>query len=408
MTTVEKLQKFIDKIQASTVVDDSFRNLIGVELYDYIQEDRTLKNEFDRRVNYLQNLSQDKDFIYLQYKLYLAVKKILELTNLERIEELQKLWKNAFGFSFKNSREEIWMTLPELYKALLVKESYFVLGDNTSFYSDEGDIAGAPHISVVKKQYQFAEKLFGLMENHIFKNDAETMIAYKNLSDEYNKIWYKFFEKIHTNTIKLHTKEFVGFLDFCVSVHPREGHEFKYNFFGKDYYKDLQKIKKMAVGVIEDLIDCAYEDNSGLLGAMQKRLDKSREQDEIADKVAKKLQKDGTLGGETKNPIFKNGLLQFQGKELDFRNKHNQQELLATLFKEPAKKWSFDEIQGEWDAYSKAKLIKYPKDYWRKFYEAARAINIAVAVETGIKAFLAKNIKEIQVNPKYLLEDLTS
>jgi len=95
-------------------------------------------------------------------------------------------------------------------------------------------------------------------------------------------------------------------------------------------------------------------------------------------------------------------ILYLKDKEINFSNKPNQKELLATLFEEPEKNWSYDEIQEKWDEMMESGLVDRPEDYWKKFYSAGDDINTAVAIETQIKDFIIKNTKEIRINPKYI------
>ncbi len=101
---------------------------------------------------------------------------------------------------------------------------------------------------------------------------------------------------------------------------------------------------------------------------------------------------------------YKDGILRFRGKEIDFRNKQNQKDLLTTLFEDPKKNWYYDEIQEKWDINWKdiKETNSEAKNYWRKFYNAGDDINTAVATETQIKDFIIKNTKEIRINPKYI------
>lgn len=92
---------------------------------------------------------------------------------------------------------------------------------------------------------------------------------------------------------------------------------------------------------------------------------------------------------------FKNGILYFQNKEIDFSRKQNQKDLLATLFKEPPKNWHYDEIQEDWGE------TEYPSGFWRKFYTAGDEINKTVAIETQIKDFIIKTTKQIKINTQY-------
>ena len=99
---------------------------------------------------------------------------------------------------------------------------------------------------------------------------------------------------------------------------------------------------------------------------------------------------------------YNNGILYFRDKEINFRNKQNQKDLLATLFEDPKKNWYYDEIQEKWDTLKELNLIKYPKNYWRKFYSAGDDINTTIAIEAQVKDFIIKNTREIRINPKYI------
>jgi hypothetical protein len=72
-----------------------------------------------------------------------------------------------------------------------------------------------------------------------------------------------------------------------------------------------------------------------------------------------------------------------------------QADLLNTLFKEPEKNWSNDEIYEDWGEGDF-------KEKTNKFYTAGYEINRAIAVETTIKDFLILSTKEIRINEKYL------
>lgn len=106
---------------------------------------------------------------------------------------------------------------------------------------------------------------------------------------------------------------------------------------------------------------------------------------------------------------YRDGVLYFQSKEINFNNSINQKDLLITLFKYPEKNWFYDEVQEDWDkdwqGYSKSSNPKL-ENYWRKFYTAGRAINTVIALETNIiKDFIIKTSGtrgSIKINPKYL------
>ena len=109
--------------------------------------------------------------------------------------------------------------------------------------------------------------------------------------------------------------------------------------------------------------------------------------------------------GTTTKTEFKSGTLYFKNKNIDFSNKPNQKDLLETLFKNPKKKWFYDEIQEDWDEGTEISQTKYPKDYWRKFYSAGDDINTAIAKKTLIEDFIIKDATpkgQIRINPKYI------
>lgn len=122
----------------------------------------------------------------------------------------------------------------------------------------------------------------------------------------------------------------------------------------------------------------------------------------LLQELSLKDEQEAPADDTTKKLAYKNGILYFQNKEINFTNKANQRDLLNIIFEEPKKNWSYDEIQGEWDGMSESKLIKYPKDYWKKFNTAGDNINTAIARKTMIEDFIVKNTKEIRINPKYI------
>jgi len=111
------------------------------------------------------------------------------------------------------------------------------------------------------------------------------------------------------------------------------------------------------------------------------------------------LLKDKTEAQKTKIKIikttFKDGILYFQNKELNFGSIPIQRDLLNTLFKKPKYKWTNDEIWEDWGEDNlKVKTLR--------FYTASDEINKTIALDTGIRDFLTKSTKQIQINPKYI------
>ena len=104
---------------------------------------------------------------------------------------------------------------------------------------------------------------------------------------------------------------------------------------------------------------------------------------------------------------YRNDILYFCGKEINFTKKENQRELLKTLFENKNKEWSYDEIQEKWDSDWDGIKKNNPEsqNYWRKFYNAGDDINTAVAKKTQTEDFIIKNTGTggwIKINPKYV------
>jgi len=72
--------------------------------------------------------------------------------------------------------------------------------------------------------------------------------------------------------------------------------------------------------------------------------------------------------------------------------------LLRTLFADKTKDWSTDEIYDDWDG-----VLGQERAYYKgKIYQAMRAANDKIAIETGIKDFLQNDGEYFRVNKKYL------
>jgi len=277
MTLKEKLNVFREKINRATAFDNSFEQLLGIELYDFIHANNVLKNEFYRRVNYLKNLAEDKDFKLLQDNLFQVVQKILKLTSLQEAQARQKEWnrvlinklKTRWGRQKKGKREKekIDLTLPELYLALQKKNSYYRLGDNSYFSPLEGEISIRTHIVPIKKQYEVnVEQFFKIVFSDRFTNDKKgekTRTQFDSLIKEYNDYWYKLDELIYRIPIQLHLQAFEKFFFDCTEFHPREGYEFHYDFLSsasnRKTERRFREVKKNALVVIDDLIDVVEE-----------------------------------------------------------------------------------------------------------------------------------------------------
>jgi hypothetical protein len=90
------------------------------------------------------------------------------------------------------------------------------------------------------------------------------------------------------------------------------------------------------------------------------------------------------------------GILNFQGKSIQFQIDTDPYYLLKTIFKNPTKIWNYDEIADDWG------LSYEEKPPWKRFYNAGYQINTKIAKETTVKDFLKLTNKTVNINQKYL------
>lgn len=265
MTIQEKLKSYKDKINNVKEFNNEFKNLVGIELFDFIHSSDLLKTEFERRRDYLKNLADDASFNSIQDNLFETIQKILKLTSLKEVQERQKVWGNALFNRLKHSikkeeRVPDVLTLPEIYVALQDKNNYYRLKDNSYFSPFDGEISLVNHIVPVKKQYEvIVENFFReIFLNKPIGNEKKNS-QFKDLINQYNDYWYKFDELIYRIPVKLHFKSFENFFSDCTEFCIREGYEFHYNFFANSNSRNTEarliKVKKDAMIVIDDLIE---------------------------------------------------------------------------------------------------------------------------------------------------------
>lgn len=267
MTIKEKLTYFKGRINTANGLNAELKNLIGIELFDFIYSNDLLKTEFERRRDYLKNLADNTGFNSIQDNLFETIQKILKLTSLEEVQERQKIWGNALFNRLKNNakREERVpdvLTLPEMYVALQDKNNYYRLKDNSYYSPFDGEISLINHIVPVKKQYEvIVEGFFREVFSSKLADNNKKGLKLKELFNEYNDYWYKFDELIYRIPVKLHFKSFEDFFSDCTEFCIREGYEFHYNFFANSNSRNTEvrliKVKKDAVIVIDDLIEFA-------------------------------------------------------------------------------------------------------------------------------------------------------
>lgn len=118
-------------------------------------------------------------------------------------------------------------------------------------------------------------------------------------------------------------------------------------------------------------------------------LSSGKEEDNQVNKEVKTKKQNGI------NYDSKTKILNFKGTKINLSGGPIQADLLITLFKEPEKNWSNDEIYEDWGE-------EDFKEKTNKFYTAGYEINKAIAVKTTVNDFLILSTKEIRINEKYL------
>jgi hypothetical protein len=263
MTIQEKLKSYKDKINGATELNDGIKNLISIELFDYLHTNTALKAEFFRRTNYFSNLSKDKKFIDIQEGLFNAINKVLGLTNIKEIDKLQQdLNKEHGGNEYRlidklrhkqKISSDYALNLTDTYKALQDKDNYFRLGvRGGSTYGTE--ISYFIQTVQVNEQYKMFEHLIGLIRLNIMVLDDNLHKKFDEALEEYNKAWYEFNELIYKTPIKLHTRSFEEFVLFCSVSTPIEGYETYYNLRGLQTDK-LSDVKRFSTVVLDDLTE---------------------------------------------------------------------------------------------------------------------------------------------------------
>ena len=263
MDTVEKLKSYRAKIENSPAFDKKLGELIGIDFLSYIENDKELKTKFYDRIDYLKNLAESQEFIDIQDQLFEIINKILKVVDLEEIKKFEKDWNNSFINKLNIPKKDL-LKPSELYLALQDKNNYYRLKyrDNTYFSPYEGEISTFTHIVPSKKQYEMIEGFFNNIFHYLQERNKTAFSKMQELLKEYNKIWYKFDEKIFLIPTRLHIKDFEDFFYLCTAIYPREGYEFTFNFnkgslysSNSMFYGQLSKIKSYCLTVIDDLIE---------------------------------------------------------------------------------------------------------------------------------------------------------
>lgn len=264
MTLQEKLKQFKEKINNFNEFNYDFKNLVAIELFDFIQENKLLKSLFDNRFEYLKRLATEKEFINIQNKLFEYINKILNLVDTQTIKQINQELSpyNKFINKLKSKKDKKIVSLLESVQEFKDKKNYYQLKykDNYPHYITPEEISVFTHTYPIKKQYDFADYLLDKILPFINNDESisqKIKTESKRLSKLYNNYWHKFDQKIYRTPLKIHYKEFEDFFIFCVRMHPKNGYTLfhKLNGASKPNDAEFQKIKNNCLVVIDDLAE---------------------------------------------------------------------------------------------------------------------------------------------------------
>src|SRR3990167_2353265 len=89
---VNKLLAYRRRIEHSQALNREFGSLVGIELFDFIQGQPSLRFEVERRVEYFHRLAKEEDFIRLQDQLFERICLILKKIRIKDVTDVQKKW----------------------------------------------------------------------------------------------------------------------------------------------------------------------------------------------------------------------------------------------------------------------------------------------------------------------------
>ena len=277
MDIAVKLKAIRVKIEKATKLNKEFGDLVGIELFDYIQEQPTLQEETDKRVKYLYRLAEDPEFIRLQDHLYELIRKVLKEIDLTEVRYVQTQWRDTAWVNPLRERPKKrpdWVELPELHELFLEKKNYYRLGDSDALpHYFDGDISHSPGTGALRNQYEKFGKFLRLMQiSEKLRAKWEKASFLKSL-EEYSDARHTFNNQTQATPVKLHVAAFVEFFYFSVAIYSRKGYEDWYrNEYGSLYDNnsrfgyEIEEIKKAVLTVIDDLLEVLNKRVDPLLG----------------------------------------------------------------------------------------------------------------------------------------------
>lgn len=268
-----KLQSFRGKIESATILNKEFGNLVGIQLFDFIQENGTLRDEMKKRVEYLHDLAESGDFTEIQDKLIKSTLGILKEIPQNDVSEAQKIFRGEAIYVYFKGASGGFARLDQLYKFLSKKESYYKLGEEVPYHnSDEGDLMHAPSIALIREQYnRYFETLLKMVCISRKVRGEKNQQKFETLLENYRDTFHSFDDKIYAEPIKLHVADFESIFLFSMSAYKRKGYEDHYEYYHSALYEGrhrpykLESLKRSCLQVIDDLCEIVSSEGTGAL-----------------------------------------------------------------------------------------------------------------------------------------------
>lgn len=371
-----------------------------------------IENILEKRYKSLKDINEGWDFfIYLnEYIQYIyktpEIKEIIKTIEREKEEDYKKydrLKEKAFR-EMINSKEEI---LQIIKKHKIKEENFVTLRQLRSLEKGTLWMSGLQIEIYNTILYENAEELlqkgYGKLIDKFIVNNTGINNIYANENFTFSKTYKEFFnEKERINSIK---KDKIWYCWYQLKFIPEIYNSNKIGF--ENIITDIKE------EIREE--DKCYVIEFGMVKAKQKSGNYAFEPDttvgfekeiKIYKDCAKRLHlyileelsilKTNTKEEKKIKTVYKDGILFFKGLDFDFNNKPLQKDLLKTLFQDPSRYWSNDEIFEDWGEND------FKKEKTLQFYSAGDRINNTIAMELKIKDFIIKNIKQVRINPKYI------
>ncbi|MFH1509517.1 MAG: hypothetical protein ABIE68_05100 [bacterium] len=225
---------------------DVLVEIVGIQFYGFVKNNRTLNIEFSKRLNYFKELKNDSAYCNLEKSIFDDIRKCVDLfeTDTKLLNKIQRAFNNKFFFTGKQkSGFEFtkWLTIPEYLKEAKKKERYYTLIEHRDppFMFEE--------TRNIFNQFEKIVKLF------------ETIMSYekiKNADELINSIKQKTYllkEHIYNKPLMLNIHSFEKAMLVIATAQPIKDYEIWYEVGNSRRPSKCTDEKKAVLTVISDL-----------------------------------------------------------------------------------------------------------------------------------------------------------